>query len=132
MRLANVRLLGRQPYARLPSSAGASPSGSCPSPSTSFTRDINPIKLREYLSAGLPVVATALPEVAAYAPLAAVTRDAEEFIRAVETALAEDSPARRVERSGAMLAETWEEKVAALGRHVMRVRSRAAAANGQG
>jgi glycosyltransferase involved in cell wall biosynthesis len=118
----NVRVLGRQPYARLPQFCRRFSVGLVPFLVNDFTRDINPIKLREYLSAGLPVVATALPEVGAYVPLAAVTHDADEFIRAVETALRDDSPERRHERSRAMLAETWEAKVDALGHHVMRIR----------
>jgi glycosyltransferase involved in cell wall biosynthesis len=121
-RRPNVRLLGRQPYARLPSLCKGFAVGLVPFVVNEYTRDINPIKLREYLSAGLPVVATALPEVAAWAPLAAVARDHDDFARLVATALREDSPARRAERSAAMRAETWEEKVAALGRHVLRVR----------
>jgi glycosyltransferase involved in cell wall biosynthesis len=121
-RRPNVRLLGRQPYARLPELCRAFGVGLVPFVLNEYTRDINPVKLREYLSAGLPVVSTALPEVAAWAPLAAVACDAEEFAALVARALAEDSPARRAERSAAMRGETWEEKVAALGRHVLRVR----------
>ena len=118
----NVRVLGRQPYERLPEFCRRFSVGLVPFAVNEFTRDINPIKLREYLSAGLPVVATALPEVGAYAPLAAVTSGPDEFLRATEAALRDDSPERRAERSRAMLAETWEAKVAALGDHVMRVK----------
>jgi glycosyltransferase involved in cell wall biosynthesis len=118
-RQPNVRVLGRQPYARLPQFCRRFSVGLVPFVVNDFTRDINPIKLREYLSAGLPVVATELPEVAAYAPLAAIARGADEFVAAVETALKDDSPGRRAERSRAMLAETWEAKVESLGRHVM-------------
>jgi glycosyltransferase involved in cell wall biosynthesis len=122
LRRANVRLLGRQPYARLPEFCRRFSVGLVPFAVNEYTRAINPIKLREYLSAGLPVVATALPEVEAWAPLAAAARDRDEFVRLVEAALRDDAPARRAERSAAMRAETWEEKVAALGRHVLRAR----------
>jgi glycosyltransferase involved in cell wall biosynthesis len=121
-RRPNVRLFGRQPYARLPAFLKGCAAGLVPFVVNDYTRAINPIKLREYLSAGLPVVATNLPEVAAWAPLAAVARDADAFAHCVEAALRDDSPARRAERSAAMRAETWDEKVAALGRHVLRVR----------
>ena len=121
-RYGNVRLLGRQPYARLPSLCRRFSVGLVPFVVNEYTRDINPIKLREYLSAGLPVVATALPEVAAWAPLASVAQNPEDFVRHVEAALRDDTAARRAERSAAMRAEAWEEKVAALGRHVLRAR----------
>ena len=122
LRRANVRLLGRQPYARLPAFCRRFSVGLVPFAVNEYTRAINPIKLREYLSAGLPVVATALPEVEAWAPLAAAARDRDDFVRLVEAALGDDAPGRRAERSGAMRAETWEEKVAAIGRQVLRTR----------
>jgi glycosyltransferase involved in cell wall biosynthesis len=121
-RRANVRLLGRQPYARLPAFCRRFSVGLVPFVVNEYTRAINPIKLREYLSAGLPVVATALPEVEAWAPLAAAARDRDDFVRLVEAALRDDAPGRRAERSAAMRAETWEEKVAAIGRQVLRTR----------
>jgi hypothetical protein len=83
---------------------------------------VNPIKLREYLSAGLPVVSTALPEVTYYSDLCIVARSYEEFERGVTEALRADSPEHRRRRSDAMRTETWERKVAELGNRVMRVR----------
>ena len=74
-RQPNVHFLGRQPYARLPEFCRGFAAGLIPFRVNDYTRHVNPIKLREYLSAGLPVVATALPEVARYAEWCRVVED---------------------------------------------------------
>ena len=73
---------------------------------------VNPLKLREYLSAGLPVVSTPVPEVRRYPELARIAATPDEFIEAVERALREGTPERRAARSQAMIAETWAARVA--------------------
>ena len=52
-----------------------------------LTLNMNQIKLREYLSAGLPVVSVALPEVEAFAQQCVIARDYEEFERGIIAAL---------------------------------------------
>lgn len=63
--LPNVRLLGRKAYSSLPGYARWFDVALVPFHLNELTRAVNPIKLREYLSAGVPVVATGLPEVKA-------------------------------------------------------------------
>jgi glycosyltransferase involved in cell wall biosynthesis len=120
----NVMLLGRRPYADLPRYAKGFSVGLCPFKINELTANVNPIKLREYLSAGLPVVSTDIPECRVRPEWGRVARTAEEFTGQVEAVLGEDTPARRRERSEAMKAETWERKVDALGAHVLRVAER--------
>lgn len=59
----NIRLLGQKPYGQLPAYSAAFDVGLIPFVINDLTLAINPIKLREYLSAGMPVVATSLPEI---------------------------------------------------------------------
>ena len=61
--LANVYLLGQKPYETLPSYCKAFDVGIIPFRINELTLKANPLKLREYLAAGLPVVSTDLPEV---------------------------------------------------------------------
>src|SRR3977135_221725 len=59
----NIRVLGRKPYAELPRYAKAFDVALMPFKVNELTLAANPLKVREYLAAGLPVVSTAIPEV---------------------------------------------------------------------
>lgn len=119
--LPNVHLLGRKPHAELPSYCKGFDVGIIPYVISERMRYVNPIKLREYLSAGLPVVSTAVPEVVRYGAHCAVAEDFPAFEQAVIAALASDSPERRRARSQAMTTETWAAKVDAVRQAVARV-----------
>jgi glycosyltransferase involved in cell wall biosynthesis len=122
--LPNVHFLGRKPHAELPAYCRGLSVGLIPHKVNDLTLNMNPIKLREYLSAGIPVVSVPLPEVEAYGNLCTIGRDYEQFERGIVDALRNDSPAARRARSDGMRAETWERRVAEIGREVLRVRSR--------
>ncbi len=124
-RMPNVHLLGRRRYSDLPAYARAFDVGLIPFRVNNLTRAVNPIKLREYLSAGLPVVSTPMPEVERYddlIELAAPDRAGEPvgsaFIAACERALARRSAEDIRRRQSAMSRETWEAKLAELESHV--------------
>ncbi len=116
--LPNVHLLGRKPHHELPAYCRAMDVGLIPYRIDERMKFVNPIKLREYLSAGLPVVSTAVPEVRRYERWCTIAEDGPAFVAAVERALETDSPERRRERSAAMTAETWPMRVAAVARVV--------------
>lgn len=109
--LPNMHLLGRRPYRALPRYAEAFDVGIIPFKLNDLTRAVNPIKLREYLAAGLPVVSTALPEVAAYRPHVRMAADAWEFVEACELAMQSDNAQQSAARRDAMRAEAWDAKV---------------------
>jgi glycosyltransferase involved in cell wall biosynthesis len=116
--LANVHLLGRRPHAELPAYCKGFDVALIPYRIDERMAYVNPIKLREYLSAGVPVVSTAVPEVRRYARWCQIADDGPGFVAAIERALADDSPAARRERSAAMAAETWPARVAEVARIV--------------
>lgn len=112
--LNNVHLLGRRPYEQLPAYAAGIDVGLIPFRINELTRAVNPIKLREYLSAGLPVVATPLPEVADYAEFVSIALNTDAFIDACDQSLnapAEQKQTQRAARQTAMQSEGWPAKV---------------------
>ena len=116
--LPNVHLLGRKPHAELPAYCKAFDVGLIPYRISERMTYVNPIKLREYLSAGVPVVSTPVPEVMRYPHLCTVADGLDGFERAVIAALADGGEARRRERSRAMQSETWSARVAEVSRIV--------------
>ncbi len=111
----NIHLLGRKPFAELPAYAAAFDVGLIPFAVNELTTAVNPIKLREYLSAGLPVVSTALPELLPFAdrPGTDLVSGRDDFIAAVVRRLAAPpGPADRLALSDTMRAESWEGRVA--------------------
>lgn len=61
--VGNIHLLGPRPFGRLPDYVAHFDVGLIPFVVNELTVAVNPIKLREMLAAGCPVVSTALPEV---------------------------------------------------------------------
>ena len=96
--LPNVTLLGPRPHAVLPRYAQHWDAGLIPFRDTPQIRACNPLKLREYLAAGRPVVTTEFPALAPYrAHLRCVTTPAQ-MAAALEASLADtdtDADARR-------------------------------------
>jgi len=123
--LPNVHLLGQKPYALLPAYCRGFDVGIIPFRTNDLTLRANPLKLREYLAAGLPVVSTPLPEVARYQPFVHLASDATGFSRAISVALGERSPAQDRTRALAMESESWETRVAEIERHISRTAGRA-------
>lgn len=108
--LPNVHLLGQKPHHELPAYCKRFDVGIIPYRIDDRMPFVNPLKLREYLAAGLPVVSTPVPEVEKFSPFAHIARTPDEFVAAVETALADTTT--RAQRSAAMHSETWAARVA--------------------
>jgi len=117
----NVHLLGRRPYARLPAYAAGFDVGMIPFRVNELTRAVNPIKLREYLAAGLPVVSTPLPEVEAYREWARIARSPGDFVMECQRAVTSSTPRAADARREAMRKETWRAKVEQISGHVEKV-----------
>ena len=112
----NIHFLGRKPYADLPAYCRQFDVGLIPFKINELTRAVNPIKLREYLAAGLPVVSTPLPEVKLYAGLVELAGDGLAFELALNRSLGSSASARRV-LNGTIAQETWLAKLRLISRH---------------
>jgi glycosyltransferase involved in cell wall biosynthesis len=113
----NIHILGPRSFAALPEYVAWFDVAIIPFVVNDLTRAVNPIKLKEMLAAGCPVVSTTLPEVARYAEGGIQTcgvtigRDHEEFVRMVKERL--EHPLGLDARcivSRTMAGETWEAK----------------------
>lgn len=106
--IGNVHLLGRKPYADLPAYCKGFDVALNPFAINELTLAANPLKVREYLAAGLEVVSTAIPEVEIL-KFCRIGRTDSEFIHEIEKALA--APAVRKEVSDSIRHESWEARV---------------------
>jgi len=106
----NIHLLGPRSYGELPNVLRAANAGLIPYARNALTKSIFPMKVYEYLAAGLPVVATLLPALAGVADVATAP-DAQGIAELLDEALAEDNPERRAERSRAAAAHSWDRRL---------------------
>jgi glycosyltransferase involved in cell wall biosynthesis len=104
----NVRFYGEIPYDRIPVYLQQFDIALIPFLVNDLTLATNPIKLYEYFSCGLPVVSSALPEVAQFGELAYIAGSASEFGEKVGQALAERSPDLRQQRIAIAGRESWQ------------------------
>ena len=115
--LPNVHLLGRKPYADLPAYCKGFDVALNPFRINELTLNANPLKVREYLAAGLPVVSTDIPEVAVL-DCCRIGRSPEHFLDEVAAALVRPGPQREI--SAAIRAESWEARLAEIEGHLAR------------
>lgn len=86
--LPNVRLLGQRPYNEVPGYMAAADVLIMPWNRSEWIRACNPVKLKEYLAVGRPIVSTPFPELERYEGLVRVGETAEQFAQHVREALA--------------------------------------------
>lgn len=109
--LSNVHLLGHRPYSRLPEFLRGFDVALLPFVNNELTVNANPLKLREYLAAGLPVIASPIPEVARYEGLVVLASTAAEYEREIDVMLKAGERGPSKDRSARMASESWDAKV---------------------
>lgn len=119
----NVHLLGRKPYATLPAYCKGFDAAVIPFPVSEVTMSANPLKAREYLAAGLPVISTRIPEVEVLGCCAIASTFAQ-FTAAVGQALAQPGPSSG--RSRLMACESWAARVDEIRGHFAKLSPRTA------
>jgi glycosyltransferase involved in cell wall biosynthesis len=109
--LSNVHLIGHRPYSRLPEYLRGFDVAVLPFVVNELTRAANPLKLREYLAAGLPVIGAPIPEIERMGSLVRIGHSAPEYEQHVLELMQahELGPSNR--RSELMYRESWDHKV---------------------
>jgi len=114
----NIHFLGSVEYELLPNYTRAFDVCMLPYLIDKLTININPLKLREYLAIGKPVVVTKLPEVEKYKNIIKIAENKEQFVKFIESSLIEDSKGDARKRQEAVRAETWENKVEEMSKYL--------------
>jgi glycosyltransferase involved in cell wall biosynthesis len=107
--LGNVRYLGSKPYSSMPSYAASF--DVCVLPWVTGNEFVNygsPIKVREYLATGKPVVITPLYEYEPLDGILRISRGYDDFIAKIEDSLANESVEKRDARQQAVKESTWD------------------------
>lgn len=104
---ANIEWTGPVDYAELPAQAANADVLVMPYADLEVTRAMQPLKLKEYLATGLPVVATPLPAVEPWAAALDMHAEPEAFAKAASRA---ELSASQVAAREALQQETWTQK----------------------
>jgi glycosyltransferase involved in cell wall biosynthesis len=108
--LPNVRLLGQRSYEQVPHYGKCFDVAIMPWRQNRWIEGCNPIKLKEYLALGKPVVSTPFPELERYDGFVYRASGQVGFVAAIRRALSEDSVNRRAARRERVKAHTWDAK----------------------
>ena len=111
----NVHLIGPRTEVELPVVLRSADAGLIPYAINDLTRSVFPMKVYEYMAAGVQVLTTPLPALAGTDGVD-VVRDAAELVATVERELPLDGPGRRGERSRAAAAHSWDARIAEIER----------------
>ncbi len=106
----NVRVLGPIPYEDLPSVACWFDVGLMPWKRNAWIRACNPIKLREYLALGFPIVSSPFPALTQYRQHIGIGLCRESFLQEISKALEGEHPIKRRGRRNAVRSESWERR----------------------
>ena len=110
--LSNVHLIGAQPYQSLPAWAKAFDVAIIPYRLNRQVENANPLKLREYLACGKPVVSVRNAEIEKFSRWVRIADGREAFLNEIEGALRDERAEMPAERRAAVADQTWDRRVA--------------------
>jgi len=108
--LANVRILGQQPYEMMPQYLYHFDACIIPFKINPITEATDPVKVYEYLSAGKPVVSVSLPELRSMADYLYIAENRDDFILQLDKAVAENDPVMISNRRRFAQQHTWKSR----------------------
>ncbi len=111
---SNVTFLGPKAHRDLPAYSQNWTVSMLPFRDNDQIRACNPLKLREYLAAGTPVVSTPFPAARPYRAHIAFAETPETFTEQL-TAAMQETPSQRAERQTSVRNQTWEARAAEVG-----------------
>ena len=106
--VSNIHFLGRKPYSELPNFCKAFDVALNPFEISELTLAANPLKVREYLAAGIEVVSTDIPEVRIL-DFCRIGETHADFIEQIEESL--KNPPSKTAISDSIKTESWESRI---------------------
>ncbi len=104
--VSNIRLLGPRKHKDLPGYSQHWNVSFLPFRKTRQIWACNPLKLREYLAAGRPIISTEFPALDGYRDLISTVKTADEFSQALNDSLS-DNASKRDDRRARVRNESW-------------------------
>ncbi len=110
--LPNLHFIGKRPYESLPAYGKHFDAAIIPYRQTQFNYHANPLKLREYLAMGKPVVAVSTPEIDRYSDVVDVVNSHEEFLSRLDAVFSgTDEPSDVARRMNRVAGESWDSRL---------------------
>ncbi len=119
-KLANVHLPGPVPYDDLPALAQAADALVMPYADLPVTRAMQPLKFKEYLATGKPVIVRRLPATEPWADAADVVDSIDALLAAVKERVAGGATAAQLAARQRLFGESWTEKAKVLERAILK------------
>jgi glycosyltransferase involved in cell wall biosynthesis len=120
---SNVHFLGKRTYEDLPAYGRQFDAAIIPYRLVPQVYHANPLKLREYLAMGKPVVAVRTPEIEKYADVVEIANSREDFLLRLDKVLSGADSADAIrERLSRVAHESWEDRLQAVHKTVERFR----------
>jgi len=108
--LSNIYFTGSIPYSELPAMVCGWNACFLPYKINKLTESILPLKLKEYLATGKPVVSTAVPEVKRLRNYVAIAEGVDEWVKCLYISLKGVSEKERICRNSFLRNESWRKK----------------------
>ena len=117
--LSHVHFLGPKPYDSLPAYLQHMDVGIIPHASGEFVKSMNPMKLYEYLAAGIPVVTTPVSGTELFPGLLHTADNPADFERAITLAMNEKSESQATHRRDAVAPHSWTSRADTMLRRIV-------------
>lgn len=108
----NVWMLGQKQYEDVPEYGKRFDVLLLPLKQSKWAEAVNPLKLKEYLAMGKPVISTPFPELKKYEDVVYVADTPDKFAGCIRAALSEDSPELIRKRQEKVKDSSWDSKAA--------------------
>jgi glycosyltransferase involved in cell wall biosynthesis len=112
--IPNIHLEGPVPYEKLPEAISSASVFLLPFVFDALSQSCSPIKIKEYLACGRPVVATAIPEVSQFEEFVMAVSSPEDFVQAVLSIRSSSPAPKETSARDLLVHDSWRCKAMTL------------------